>query len=76
MVNLRQTLWVGVWNVLSLRDGDGLGIYLGDGQTGAPGVSVESGRSDTLWRMLPMYVCMYVLLFNYNIFIGRFCLFV
>ena len=54
-VNLRWCLWVGAWNVLSLRDGDGPGISLGDGQTETPGVPVESGHSDMLWHMLPMY---------------------
>ena len=43
-----------VCNVLSLSDGDEPGICLGDGQMEAPGVPVESGRSDTLWRMLPI----------------------
>ena len=43
-----------VCNVLSLSDGDEPGICLGDGQMKAPGVPVESGRGDTLWRLLPM----------------------
>ena len=28
-VNRRRSLWVGVWNVLSLRDGDGPGTLMG-----------------------------------------------
>jgi len=32
----------------SKGDGDGPGICLGDGQTEAPGVPAESGRSDAL----------------------------
>ena len=38
----------------SQGDGDGPDIGLGDGQTEAPGVPAESGRSDALLRrMLP-----------------------
>jgi len=38
----------------SQGSGDRPGICLGDGQTEAPGVPAESGRSDALlWRMLP-----------------------
>ena len=38
----------------SQGDGDGPGIYLGDGQTEAPGVLVESGHSEALlWHILP-----------------------
>ena len=53
-VNLMQSLPVGAWNVRSLRGGEGPGICLGNGQTEAPGVAEESGRSEALWRMLPM----------------------
>ena len=56
-VNLRWSLQVGAWNALSLRNGDGPGICLGDGQMEAPGALAESGRSDTLWCMLHMQVC-------------------
>ena len=47
---------MGAWIVLSLRDGDGPGFCLGDGQTEAPGGPAERGRSYVLWRMLPFYV--------------------
>ena len=47
-VKLRGSFRVGAWNVLSLKDGDGSGICLGDGQTEVPGVPVESGCSDVL----------------------------
>ena len=61
LVNLRRSLLVDAWNVLSLRDGDGPGICLGDGQTEAPGLLAES-RHDTATCcekcMLPLY-CMY-----------------
>ena len=47
-VKLRRSIRVGAWNVRSLKNGDGPGISLGDGQTEAPGVPAESGRSDAL----------------------------
>ena len=38
--------------------GMGLASAYGDGQTEAPGVPVESGRSDALfWHMLPYLTC-------------------
>ena len=37
-----------------MEEANGLTTCLGDGQTEAPGVLTESGRSDVLlWRMLP-----------------------
>ena len=51
----RSWFWVGEDKAGGEQgDGDGPGICLGDGQTEAPGVPVESGCSDELlWCMLP-----------------------
>ena len=47
-------LMVAAGESASQGDGDGLGICLGGGQTEAPGVPAESGRSDALLqRLLP-----------------------
>ena len=50
----------------SQEDGNGPGIYLGDGQTEAPGVPAESRRSDALlWCMLP-YLTWHYCPFNWR----------
>ena len=47
-------LVVAACQLASQGDGEGRGICMGDGQTEAPGVSAESGRSDALLQhMLP-----------------------
>ena len=48
------TTWLVVATGCSASQGDGEGpdIYLGDAQTEAPGVPVESGRDALLQRML------------------------
>ena len=49
-----RALWLQQVDRYLKEMGMGPGICLGDGQTEAPGVPVESGHSDVLlWRMLP-----------------------